>query len=235
MSSSVGNIVSSVLGGVHFVRSTNVPGGTTITTAGGGRVNINGTEYVGRVVQLNRNRVIVDGKEVGSTDGLPDVSVVVHGRVESINGQFGSVACDEAGTIKTMSGNVTVGGNTGGINTMSGDVKVHGSVQGSVGTMSGDISKVLRQPAAIPKAVPRIEAESSEPAPAAAAAADPTPETSNPAAAASSSSSATPRKAKQAAANTSRKRKVIEVKDESDDEDASDGEFSLPPSKHKRA
>jgi hypothetical protein len=66
--------------------------------------------------------------------------IVVHGTCD-VSTTSGNVVVDgNAGTVKTMSGSVTVKKTVeGNVSTMSGNVNVDGDIKGKASTMSGDI------------------------------------------------------------------------------------------------
>ena len=76
-------------------------------------VTINGKTYVGRNINVDGQRVIVDGKQVTEA---AIVDIVINGNVEKIDG-----ACD-----------VKVTGDVGEIDTSAGDISVTGNVKGDV-------------------------------------------------------------------------------------------------------
>lgn len=98
---------------------------------------INGQTYKGSCIQVSNGRVIVDGVEQGVEAG-PTIDIQVHGNVEALELENGTVRANSAGSVKTVSGDVTCGEVGGSIKTVSGDVNT-GAVAGSVSTVSGDI------------------------------------------------------------------------------------------------
>lgn len=111
------------------------------------RIVINGvTVAQGRNVSIVNGQVIVDGKTVGMDGELAEAKVfniVVEGDADRVDGSFAKIRVQgSAGTVKSMSGDITVEGDVNGsAETMSGDVKVKGNVQGHVKTVSGDIRR----------------------------------------------------------------------------------------------
>ena len=105
-----------------------------------GKVSINGKDYVGRSIEINKDIVIIDGIEQDTlTSKVINVSVV--GDVESIKGGCSEVHIQgSCGSVSTMSGDVTCADVNGDIKTMSGDIKC-GNVTGNIKTMSGDITR----------------------------------------------------------------------------------------------
>ena len=98
---------------------------------------INGQTFKGSCIQVSNGRVIVDGVEHGVESG-PSIDVEIHGDVQSLELESGTVRANYAGSVKTVSGDVTCGEVGGSIKTVSGDVNT-GAVAGSVSTVSGDI------------------------------------------------------------------------------------------------
>ena len=105
-------------------------------------IKINGVtiETNGRSVSIKNGHVSIDGNEI--TKGVADKFVIeINGRLENLSAD----KCESitisgtAGTIKTMSGDVTCGAVAGAVATMSGDIKC-GAIGGAVSTMSGDVS-----------------------------------------------------------------------------------------------
>ena len=104
-------------------------------------VTINGVTFssVGSI-SINRNRVVIDGKDI--TPNAKEISISVQGNVEKISADNVDTitVSGNADHISTMSGDVEVGGNvSGSISTMSGDVDVDGSVGGGISSMSGSV------------------------------------------------------------------------------------------------
>jgi uncharacterized protein YjbJ (UPF0337 family) len=102
------------------------------------RITIDGRDFVGRSVQINGNKVIIDGVEqTGSLVG--PVSVTIHGNVEKIETGSGDViTTGGAGSISTESGDIRCGNVNGDVKTTSGDVTCD-KIAGNVKTVSGDI------------------------------------------------------------------------------------------------
>lgn len=102
---------------------------------------INGVTIAGgRSVSIVGNKVIVDGKDV--TPDAKDIKIEIAGNVDRLEADCcNSIAVTgDAGSVKTQSGDVTIGGHvSGSVQTMSGDVDCGGPIGGSVATMSGDI------------------------------------------------------------------------------------------------
>lgn len=105
------------------------------------RIRINGVDVVGGYnITIRGNRVLVDGKDV--TPDNKEIRVEVAGNINLIEID----TCDsiyitgDVGTIKTVSGDVRVGGSiSGSVQTVSGDVDCDGSIGGSIATVSGDV------------------------------------------------------------------------------------------------
>jgi hypothetical protein len=102
-------------------------------------IRINGVTISGNAILVKHGSVFVDGKVVETGDAK-QIRIEVDGSIERLNAD----ACDSitvagsAGSVSTMSGDVTCGNVEGSISTMSGDVRCR-SIGGSVSTMSGDI------------------------------------------------------------------------------------------------
>jgi hypothetical protein len=103
-------------------------------------VTINGQTYTGNHVSIVNGTVIIDGNKQDQVLEGP-ISVVVNGNVDRVETTSGDVdVTGSTGTVSTMSGSVTCGGNiSGDVSTMSGSVRCDGSIGGSVETMSGSI------------------------------------------------------------------------------------------------
>lgn len=70
-----------------------------------------------------------------------NISIHVTGNVDSIETSVGDVYCNQARTIESTSGNISVNGDIqGNAESMSGNINVKGDVKGSVSTMSGNIN-----------------------------------------------------------------------------------------------
>ena len=106
-----------------------------------GSVTINGETYSGSSVSINKDKVIIDGKEQTIIESKK-IDVTVNGDVQSLSDFSGSVTCGNLdGDVKTVSGSVYVVGDvTGNVKTVSGSVQAK-SIKGSVNTVSGNISK----------------------------------------------------------------------------------------------
>ena len=102
-------------------------------------ISINGVNYVGRNVTISGNKVYIDG--VDNTPDQKEIVIIVNGNLENLKADS-CKTIDVTGNVlvlNTMSGDVKVGGNVdGSIKTMSGDVSC-GTVGGSINTMSGDV------------------------------------------------------------------------------------------------
>jgi hypothetical protein len=103
-------------------------------------VSINGQTYSGNNVSIINGNVVIDGNKQDQVLEGP-ISVVVNGNVDRVETTSGDVdVTGSTGTVSTMSGSVTCGGNiSGDVSTMSGSVRCDGSIGGSVETMSGSI------------------------------------------------------------------------------------------------
>ena len=103
----------------------------------GNRTVINGKEYKGNNVSISGDNVIIDGvTQDGSLSG--PVNVVVHGDVNTIENQAGSVTAHNVHQISTGSGDVKCNNVAGSVRTGSGDVEC-GIISGNVRTGSGDV------------------------------------------------------------------------------------------------
>jgi hypothetical protein len=103
-----------------------------------GRITIDGRHFVGRSVQINGDKVIVDGiEQSGSLVG--PISIAIHGNVETLESTAGDITVNgTAGSIETTSGDIKCGDVSGSVSTVSGDVAC-GKISGNVKTVSGDI------------------------------------------------------------------------------------------------
>lgn len=109
------------------------------TMRGNGRINIDGRDFVGRSIVIDRDTVVVDGVVQSGTLVGP-ITVNVHGDAEAIETSSGNVTVTgSVGSVHTTSGDVRCGNVGGGVQTVSGDVTC-GSIAGSVRTVSGDVS-----------------------------------------------------------------------------------------------
>lgn len=102
-------------------------------------IRINGVNISGNSIHVRNGSVLVDGKIVETGDAK-HIRIEVDGSIERLNAD----SCDSitvsgsAGSVSTMSGDVTCGNVEGAVSTMSGDIRC-GNIGGSVSTMSGDI------------------------------------------------------------------------------------------------
>lgn len=125
--------------------NTNFSSSSTIRDMKNSNVTINGINITGSAnsVVIKNNKVYVDGKDV--TPSEKEINIEVHGNVNSINADSVSriVITGNTEYAKTMSGSIDVHGNVlGDASTMSGDIRC-GNINGSVKTISGNISKRL--------------------------------------------------------------------------------------------
>lgn len=106
-------------------------------------VTINGVTVSGtaKSIVIKNGRVIFDGKDV--TPDSKEINIVINGNVEelSVDAANKVTITGSAASVKTMSGNIDVGGDVhGNVSSMSGNIK-SGNVAGSAKTTSGNISK----------------------------------------------------------------------------------------------
>lgn len=101
--------------------------------------NIVGGNLVGRNVSVINGRVIVDGKDLTPEEKV--INIEVTGNIDLLSAD----ACTQISvkgdvkTVKTMSGDVDISGNVNGsVSTMSGDVTAQ-KIEGNASSMSGDI------------------------------------------------------------------------------------------------
>ena len=87
-------------------------------------ININGVSYQGNSISVTNGKVLIDGVDAG-IEGK-EISIVV-------DGDLGSLSVDSCNYVK-------VSGNCDQVKTMSGDIEVGGDVMGDCKTMSGDIA-----------------------------------------------------------------------------------------------
>lgn len=106
-----------------------------------GVITINNKSYSGSSVIINDGKVIIDGKEA-NTANHKTINITVTGDVTSINADHCAKieVKGNAGSIKTMSGDVKCGNVTGSVSSMSGDISCK-QIQWNASTMSGDIIK----------------------------------------------------------------------------------------------
>lgn len=105
-------------------------------------ININGITYTGNSINIHNGNVIVDGVNVSIAPEQKTITIEVTGNVDRIECDVCSLVTvsGNSGSVKTQSGNVSVGGDVSGdAKTMSGDINVKGSIKGGASTMSGDI------------------------------------------------------------------------------------------------
>ncbi|WP_417537056.1 hypothetical protein [Marinomonas sp.] len=107
-----------------------------INMKGNGTTVINGKSFSASSISVSDGEVIVDGVKVMEADTI--VNIEVHGDVEKLSNESGTVKANHVGSIATMSGDVECGDVSGAVTTMSGDVHC-GHVGANVSTMSGDI------------------------------------------------------------------------------------------------
>ena len=102
---------------------------------------INGVYYSGSSICVSNGKVIIDGKDC--TPDAKIINITVDGDIEKIDADNCNkieVKRNVTKGIKTMSGDVTIGGKVeGDVSTQSGDIECDGDIGGSVKTMSGDV------------------------------------------------------------------------------------------------
>lgn len=103
-------------------------------------ITVNGKTYQGNNVKISNNKVYIDGV-LQDTEDQKRINITVNGNIDKLQVD----ACNEVfvtgdvSTLKTMYGDVEIGGSvSGSIKTMSGDVNC-GTVGGDISTMSGDV------------------------------------------------------------------------------------------------
>jgi len=114
---------------------------TQINSNGNSKVIINGTVYSGNSVQIDGDKVIIDGK-LQDTIEQKEIKIVIQGDCEDITTTNGTVnVSGSAGNVKTHNGTVNVEGSiVGDCETHNGNVKVKGSIVGKCKTHNGNIS-----------------------------------------------------------------------------------------------
>jgi hypothetical protein len=129
--------------GGNTIRNISNKGGSITQISSSGSINVNGKSYKGNNIQINGDRVIIDGEvQEGSLSG-PEVTIIVEGDCGDISTEFGDITVKGTSKdVKTHNGQVTVGGNiSGNVKTHNGNVKVSGSINGDCKTHNGNISK----------------------------------------------------------------------------------------------
>jgi hypothetical protein len=104
-----------------------------------GSVNINGRIFSGKSVIVKNGKVFVDGNSVAADE--KEIKIEVTGNIETLTVDYCKdlKVTGDVSKVKTMSGDVTIGGEVkGDVRTMSGDVRC-GNIAGKVKTMSGNI------------------------------------------------------------------------------------------------
>lgn len=103
-------------------------------------ITINDNSYVGKQITITNGKIIIDGEDV-TPENTVTIDIRIHGNIDSLSAD----ACNKisvsgnAGTVKTMTGDVNIQGSvSGSVNTMSVDVKCK-DIKGGVTTMSGDV------------------------------------------------------------------------------------------------
>ena len=103
-----------------------------------GKCVIDGKSFSGSNIQINGNKVIVDGvTQEGELVG--DINVTVHGDVEMLENTNGNVKANNIGSVKTTNGKVTGDEISGDVTTVNGDVTAR-KILGKVTTVNGDIN-----------------------------------------------------------------------------------------------
>lgn len=104
-----------------------------------GKVTIDGKTFKGSKVQINNNKVIVDGV-VQEGELVGDINVVVHGDVETLENTNGKVEAINIGKVTTTNGNVICDKINGDVKTTNGNIHAN-AISGSVNTVNGDICR----------------------------------------------------------------------------------------------
>lgn len=87
-----------------------------------GNVTIDGKSFSGKNIQINGNKVIVDGV-VQDGELVGDITVTVHGDVDVLENTNGNVTCETVhGDVKTINGDVNCRNILGKVSTVNGDI-----------------------------------------------------------------------------------------------------------------
>lgn len=103
-----------------------------------GKCVIDGKSFSGSNIQINGNKVTVDGV-VQDGELVGDITVTVHGDVETLENTNGNVKANNVGSVKTTNGKVTCDDVAGDVKTTNGDVTAR-KILGKVTTVNGDIN-----------------------------------------------------------------------------------------------
>lgn len=103
-----------------------------------GKCVIDGKSFYGSNIQINGNKVTVDGV-LQDGELVGDITVTVHGDVEVLENTNGNVKANNVGSVKTTNGQVTCDDVAGDVKTTNGDI-IAKRILGSATTVSGDIN-----------------------------------------------------------------------------------------------
>ena len=103
-----------------------------------GNCTIDGKSFSGSNIQINGNKVVVDGV-VQNGELVGDINITVDGDVGSIENTNGTVSALNVGSVKTTNGNVTCSDVSGDVKTTNGDIKAK-KINGKVTTVNGDVN-----------------------------------------------------------------------------------------------
>jgi len=104
-------------------------------------ITINNKGYVGNSITIINGVVSIDGK-VQDAGNEKQINITVTGDITNLSVDA-CISCQitgNAGSVKTVSGDVTCGDVSGSVSTVSGDVVAY-IIHGSASTVSGDIMK----------------------------------------------------------------------------------------------
>lgn len=103
-----------------------------------GTITIDGKTFSGKSVQINGNKVVVDGvTQEGELVG--DISVVVNGDCETVDSSNANVTVKgSVGSIRTTNGEIICGPVGGEVSSNNGNISC-GTVAGGVKTINGNI------------------------------------------------------------------------------------------------
>lgn len=119
-----------------------------ITSNKKNEINVNGDVYYGNSVSIVNGKVFIDGVEQTGKKGdklakSKKLEIHIHGDVENVESEAGTIKAQTIHTASTQSGDIEADVIKGNASTMSGDIEAR-VIEGNTETMSGDIIQKRR-------------------------------------------------------------------------------------------
>jgi len=94
-----------------------------------GSININGSNFSGSSLQINGDKIIVDGKEVGSGSPSKNINISIEGDVNNVENRNGSITVKgNAQSVINRNGNISVNTLHGNAETRNGNINIQNKI-----------------------------------------------------------------------------------------------------------